>query len=72
MEVGGWRGAKEAVTQWVIYRREKRPERVNRSKQQVETLAMPAAPTEIADRMLERITTVYCGEIVCYGVHVII
>ena len=33
---------------WVILRSRKRPERVNRSKQQVETPAMPAAPTEIA------------------------
>ena len=31
-----------------ICQRQKRPERVNRSKQRVEASAMPAAPTEIA------------------------
>ena len=44
------RGAKEAVVQWTILRSRKRPEWVNRSKQQVEATAMPAASTEIADR----------------------
>ncbi|WP_283399315.1 hypothetical protein, partial [Aristaeella hokkaidonensis] len=38
------------MTQWVICRKQKRPERVNRSKQQVEALAIPAAPTEIAEQ----------------------
>ena len=33
-----------------ICRRQKRPERVNRSKKQVEAPAMPAAPTEIAEQ----------------------
>ena len=43
-------GVRESVTQWVICRRQKRPERVNRSKKQVEAPAMPAAPTEIAEQ----------------------
>ena len=41
-------GAKEAVAQWAILQRRKRPERVNRSKQWIEASAMSTAPTEIA------------------------
>ena len=43
-------GAKEAVPQCGIFRREKRPERVNRSKQTAAVPARPSAPTEVADR----------------------
>ena len=42
-------GAREAVPQWGIRRRRKRPERVKRSKRRAEETAMPAAPTELAE-----------------------